>query len=179
MANWIGHFKTITKHRHQVIRHCFKAGIGFQGLRHDLSKYTPAEFLNGVKYYDGKRSPNELEREDKGYSSAWLHHKGRNRHHFEYWVDYSPVLKKNAPVKMPLKYVVEMFCDRVAASKIYQADNYTDAHPINYFERGRDHRIIHPETSDLLEKLLIMLRDEGEDKTFDYIRNTLLKQKDY
>ena len=179
MANWIGHFKTITKHRHQVIRHCFKAGIGFQGLRHDLSKYTPVEFLNGVKYYDGKRSPNELEREDKGYSSAWLHHKGRNRHHFEYWVDYSPVLKKNSPVKMPLKYVVEMFCDRVAASKIYQADNYTDAHPINYFERGRDHRIIHPETSDLLEKLLIMLRDEGEDKTFDYIRNTLLKQKDY
>ena len=72
-----------------------------------------------------------------------------------------------------------MFCDRVAASKIYQADNYTDAHPINYFERGRDHRIIHPETSNLLEKLLIMLRDEGEDKTFDYIRNTLLKQKDY
>ena len=179
MANWIGHFKTITKHRHQVIRHCFKAGIGLQGLRHDLSKYTPVEFLNGVKYYDGKRSPNELEREDKGYSSAWLHHKGRNRHHFEYWVDYSPVLKKNSPVKMPLKYVVEMFCDRVAASKIYQADNYTDAHPINYFERGRDHRIIHPETSDLLEKLLIMLRDEGEDKTFDYIRNTLLKQKDY
>lgn len=179
MANWIGHFKTITKHRHQVIRHCFKAGIGFQGLRHDLSKYTPVEFLNGVKYYDGKRSPNELEREDKGYSSAWLHHKGRNRHHFEYWVDYSPVLKKNTPVKMPLKYVVEMFCDRVAASKIYQADNYTDAHPINYFERGRDHRIIHPETSDLLEKLLIMLRDEGEDKTFDYIKNTLLKQKDY
>ncbi|MCH5190003.1 MAG: catalase [Oscillospiraceae bacterium] len=179
MANPIGHFKTITKHRHKVIKHCFKAGIGFQGLRHDLSKYAPIEFLNGAKYYDGSRSPNEHERTDKGYSEAWMHHKGRNRHHFEYWTDYSPVLKKNMPVKMPLKYVIEMFCDRVAASKIYQGEKYTDEFPLEYFERGRDHRIIHPETSDLLEKLLTMLRDEGEDKTFAYIKNELLKQKTY
>lgn len=179
MANATGHFKTITKHRYKVIKHCFKAGIGFQGLRHDLSKYAPIEFLNGAKYYDGSRSPNELEREDKGFSEAWMHHKGRNRHHFEYWNDYSPVLKRNMPVKMPLKYVIEMFCDRVAASKIYQGEKYTDEFPLMYFERGRDHRIIHPETSDLLEKLLTMLRDEGEDKTFAYIKNVLLKQKDY
>lgn len=179
MANAFGHFKTITKHRHMVIKHCFKAGIGLQGLRHDLSKYSPIEFINGAKYYDGSRSPNELEREDKGFSEAWMHHKGRNRHHFEYWNDYSPVLKKNTPVKMPLKYVIEMFCDRVAASKIYQGKKYTDEFPLQYFERGRDHRIIHPETSDLLEKLLVMLKDEGEDKTFAYIKNVLLKQKDY
>ncbi len=179
MANAFGHFKTITKHRHMVIKHCFKAGIGLQGLRHDLSKYSPIEFINGAKYYDGSKSPNELEREDKGFSEAWMHHKGRNRHHFEYWNDYSPVLKKNTPVKMPLKYVIEMFCDRVAASKIYQGKNYTDEFPLQYFERGRDHRIIHPETSDLLEKLLVMLKDEGEDKTFSYIKNVLLKQKDY
>ena len=179
MANAFGHFKTITKHRHMVIKHCFKAGIGLQGLRHDLSKYSPIEFINGAKYYDGSRSPNELEREDKGFSEAWMHHKGRNRHHFEYWNDYSPVLKKNTPVKMPLKYVIEMFCDRVAASKIYQGKKYTDEFPLQYFERGRDHRIIHPETSDLLEKLLVMLKDEGEEKTFAYIKNVLLKQKDY
>lgn len=179
MANALGHFKTITKHRHLVIKHCIKCGIGMQGLRHDLSKYTPIEFLNGAKYYDGHRSPNELERADKGYSTAWLHHKGRNRHHFEYWVDYSPVLKKNAPVKMPINYVVEMFCDRVAASKIYQGENYTDQYPIMYFERGRNSRMIHEETSDLLEKLLRMLSEEGEEKTFAYIKNTLLKQKDY
>ena len=179
MANAFGHFRTITKHRHMVIKHCFKAGIGLQGLRHDLSKYSPIEFINGAKYYDGSRSPNELEREDKGFSEAWMHHKGRNRHHFEYWNDYSPVLKKNTPVKMPLKYVIEMFCDRVAASKIYQGKKYTDEFPLQYFERGRDHRIIHPETSDLLEKLLVMLKDEGEDKTFAYIKNVLLKQKDY
>ena len=170
MSHPVKHFKTITKHRHQVIKHCFKAGIGMQGLRHDLSKYSPVEFINGAKYYDGTRSPNELERNDRGYSLAWLHHKGRNKHHFEYWNDYNPVLKKYAPVKMPLKYVIEMFCDRVAASKIYQGDKYTDSHPIEYFERGRDKRTIHDETSALLEKLLTMLRDEGEEKTFAYIR---------
>ena len=179
MANWIGHFKTITKHRHQVIRHCFKAGIGLQGLRHDLSKYTPVEFLNGVKYYDGKRSPNELEREDKGYSSAWLHHKGRNRHHFEYWLDYNPKTRRNEPVKMPLRFVAEMFCDRVAASKIYQGKNYTDSCALDYFERGKANRVIHPETSDLLEKWLKMLTEKGEKETFAYIKAFVRQNKDY
>lgn len=179
MANPIGHFRTITKHRHMVIRHCFKAGIGAQGLRHDLSKYSPVEFVNGAKYYDGTRSPNELERRDRGYSVAWLHHKGRNRHHFEYWVDYNPKIKKSAPVKMPLRFVIEMFCDRVAASKIYMKENYSDAAPLEYFEKGVDSRIINDETSALLEQLLLMLKNDGEKKTFDYIKNELRRQKDY
>ena len=114
------HFKTITKHRHKVILHCMKAGIFWQGLFHDLSKYSPTEFLAGAKYYQGTRSPNEKERETIGYSLAWMHHKGRNRHHFEYWTDYNPATKLNTPVKMPAKYLAEMFCDRVAASKIFR-----------------------------------------------------------
>jgi len=60
-----------------------------QGLLHDLSKYSPVEFLVGCKYYQGTRSPNNAEREDIGVSTSWLHHKGRNKHHFEHWVDYS------------------------------------------------------------------------------------------
>lgn len=173
------HFYTITRHRHTVIRHCFRAGIGWQGLFHDLSKYSPAEFLAGAKYYLGTRSPNEAEREALGYSRAWLHHKGRNRHHFEYWVDIHPVEKRYRAVKMPLKYVIEMFCDRVAASKIYAKDAYTDAHPFAYFDRGRERRNIHPETSDFLEKLLLMLKNEGEKATFRYIRSYLKENKDY
>ena len=167
----IKHFITITKHRHAVIRHCKKAGILWQGLFHDLSKYLPSEFISGAKYYQGDKSPNDKERRLFGYSSAWMHHKGRNRHHFEYWTDYSPETGVYGPVKMPVNYVKEMFCDRLAASKIYQGDKYTDSHPIEYFERGRKNRLIHPETSDILEKLLIMVRDEGEEKTFEYIRN--------
>ena len=96
--NFFGHLRTITKHRHMVIKHCKKAGILWQGLRHDLSKYSPTEFIPGVKYYTGTKSPNEGERIDKGYSVAWLHHKGRNKHHFEYWMDYSNVTHRNDPV---------------------------------------------------------------------------------
>lgn len=91
LRNLWHHFLLITRHRHKVIAHCKKAGILWQGLRHDLSKYSPTEFIPGVKYYQGNRSPNEKEREILGYSLAWLHHKGRNRHHFEYWTDYNPV----------------------------------------------------------------------------------------
>ena len=80
---FLNHFNTITKHRHQVIKHCFKAGIGFQGLFHDLSKYTFTEFRIGAKYYMGYKSPNDVERMEKGFSSAWMHHQGRNKHHFE------------------------------------------------------------------------------------------------
>ena len=110
------HFCTITRHRHQVIRNCYHAGILWQGLRHDLSKYSPTEFIPGAKYYQGDRSPNAEEREVNGYSVAWMHHQGRNKHHFEYWQDYHPQTRMKQPVKMPLRYVKEMFCDRVAAS---------------------------------------------------------------
>ncbi|MDO5125081.1 MAG: DUF5662 family protein [Ruminococcus sp.] len=166
------HFKTITKHRHMVIRHCAKAGILWQGLFHDLSKYSPTEFLTGVKFYLGDRSPNEGERSNHGYSVAWMHHKGRNKHHFEYWTDYDTVTKIMSPVKMPMRYVKEMFCDRVAASKTYNGENYTDSQPLEYFLRSKGKRMIHPETSDFLEKLLTMLRDNGEEKTFEYLKKT-------
>lgn len=175
MGHPIKHFMTITKHRHKVIAHCAKAGILWQGLRHDLSKYTPTEFIQGAKYYQGTRSPNEQERELFGYSLAWMHHKGRNRHHYEYWNDYNPQTKCIENVEMPLRFVIEMFCDRVAASKIYNGKNYTDADSYNYFLRIKGKRRMHPNTEALLEKLLIMLRDEGEEKTFEYIRK--LKKK--
>ncbi len=179
MGKAFQHFKTITRHRHEVIRNCRRAGILWQGLRHDLSKYSPTEFLQGAKYWQGTRSPNDREREVKGYSDAWMHHKGRNRHHFEYWSDYSPVDKIVRPVEMPLRYVAEMFCDRVAASKIYMGDNYTDKSPLEYFERGKARRVgrIHEKTSDLIERMLTVLAEEGEEKAFAYIRALLKKDK--
>ena len=176
MAHPLKHFKIITKHRHRVIAHCAKAGILGQGLRHDLSKYSPTEFIPGAKYYQGDRSPNEMERELYGYSRAWLHHKGRNRHHYEFWNDYNPKTRRPEPVEMPLRYVIEMFCDRVAASKIYNGEKYTDADSYTYFLRIKGKHRMHENTEALLEKLLVMLRDEGEEMTFAYIRG-LLKEK--
>ena len=176
LQNIFRHFLTVTRHRHAVIKHCYKVGILKRGLLHDLSKYSPSEFLKGVMHFQGNRSPNERERELNGHSLAWMHHKGRNKHHFEYWTDYNPTTKRVEPVEMPKIYLVEMFCDRVAASKIYAGKNYTDAMPYDYFARGKERRVIHKSTSDELEKLLVMLKNEGETKTFKYIKD-YLKQK--
>lgn len=173
----IGHFKTITRHRHTVIAHSRLAGILFQGLRHDLSKYSPTEFIPGARFYCGDRSPNEEERALYGYSAAWLHHKGRNRHHFEYWSDYNVKTKEFGPVPMPPKYIAEMFCDRVAASKIYQGKKYTDKHPLEYFMRSKGRRPIDPNTSDMIERLLRTLAEDGEDVAFAAVRKMLKESK--
>ena len=171
MIHPIKHFNTITHHRHKVIAHCFKAGIGFQGLFHDLSKYSFAEFIPGAKYYQGNRSPNEKERELFGYSAAWMHHKGRNKHHFEYWNDLNVATMRYEPVPMPIKYVKEMFCDRVAASKIYQGKNYTDKHPLEYYLKGNARSRMHDDTANLLEEWLRMLSEHGEQYTFNYLKS--------
>ena len=171
VKNIIGHLNTVNRHRLTVCRHCFKAGIYWRGLVHDLSKYSPEEFIPSAVRFQGNRSPNEAEREEYGYSTAWMHHKGRNKHHFEYWTDYSPETRLMEPVQMPLTYVIEMFCDRVAAGKIYNGDKYTDSSPLEYFNRAKGRRIIEENTSKLLEKLLVMLSTEGEEKTFAYIRS--------
>ncbi len=178
MANPWGHFKTVTAHRHLVIRNCVRAGILWRGLLHDLSKYSPSEFCVGARLYtDGSRSPNERERELYGYSQAWMHHKGRNKHHFEYWNDYDPVEKRARPVPMPDIYIVEMVCDRIAASKIYMKEQYDDTKPLAYFMRGKPTRSIHPETSEKLEYILRLLAEQGEEATFAYLRNMRRRRK--
>ena len=179
MSKAFQHFRTITRHRHEVIKNCFRAGIPWQGLKHDLSKYSWTEFSQGAKFWQGTRSPNDREREIKGYSDAWVHHKGRNRHHFEYWSDYSPVDRIMRPVEMPVRYVVEMFCDRVAASKIYQGDKYTDESALTYFMNGKHRRsaIIHPATSDLIESFLKKLAEDGEKETFAYLKEVIKQDK--
>ncbi len=174
---WLEHLKTINKHKKLVMEHCFKAGLYKQGILHDMSKYSPTEFLVGAKYYQGDRSPNDAERKDKGYSSAWLRHKGRNKHHLEYWIDYSvDEGHMMTGMKMPAKYVIEMFCDRVAACKVYLGDAYTDASAYDYYMKSKSHYIIHPSTAALLEKLLVMLKDKGEDETFRFIRNAVRRK---
>ena len=175
--NLIGHLSTVRQHRKQVLIHCIKAGIPRRGLVHDLSKYSPTEFIPGVRYFQGDRSPNEREREVSGYSRAWMHHKGRNRHHFEYWTDYNMTTRRLEPVTMPDIFIFEMFCDRVAASKIYNKGNYNDSMPLEYFLRSKHKRIIEKTTSAKLEFLLTMLRDKGEEATFRYIRRQVKKKK--
>ena len=174
----IQHFCTITKHKIIVMKECFKVGLYRQGLLHDLSKYSWTEFRVGCRYYQGTRSPNNAEREARGYSSAWLHHKGRNKHHYEYWIDYSLDGKKVlAGMKMPVNYVGEMFLDRIAASKVYKGKNYRDTDPLEYYENGKAGDLMHPETRALLERLLHMLAEQGEEKTYRFIRKKVLRRR--
>ena len=174
-----GHFETITRHKLLVMKYCFACGLYEQGLAQDLSKYSPTEFIPGCIYYQGDHSPNEAERLARGYSSAWLHHKGRNKHHLEYWIDYSTRKVGLAGMKMPLRYVCEMVCDRVAASQIYLGDKYTDASPWEYYERSKTHYLLHPDTRALLEELLKMVRDLGQERTFEHMKYLLGCEKDY
>ena len=179
MNRFFGHLKTVAHHRRLVRRGCFRVGLYWQGLTHDLSKYSPAEFWTGVRYYQGTRSPNAAEREDKGYSEAWMHHKGRNRHHFEYWTDLDLQTRTYAPVEMPRRYLAEMVMDRIAACKTYQGSAYTDASPIHYLELAQEAREVHPKTMAQLTFLLSMLRDRGEKETFRFIREVVLKGKPF
>ncbi len=162
-----GHLKTITKHKLKVMHLCFRCHLYKQGFLHDLSKYSYVELKTGFHYYQGFRSPIDAEKEEKGYSLGWLHHKGRNKHHWEYWLDFG----KDGiyACKMPMNYVLEMFCDRVAASMIYQGENYTDSSAFDYYIAGRKHILIHKQTDALIYHLLEHLSKHGLDQTIQYI----------
>lgn len=173
------HFKTITHHRWLVLKGCFRVGLYGQGLTHDLSKYSPTEFRVGAQYYQGNRSPNGAERAEKGYSTAWMHHKGRNRHHYEYWTDLNLKTGRYESVPMPRRYLVEMVMDRRAACMTYQGQAYTDASAWEYFAASRERRLMHPQLERELGFLLEMLRDQGEAVTFRYMRETVLPGKPF
>ena len=172
MNKFFAHLRTVNQHRREVRRLCFKCGLYWQGLTHDLSKYSPTEFINGVKYYTGTASPHVTERKDKGYSDAWLHHKGRNKHHAEYWIDIRGN-GKHEPVQMPTRYLIEMICDRIAASKIYLKDKYTEAAALEYYESHKGENNYHPATRAALEDILDYLPTYGEERTMRHLRYLL------
>ena len=173
------HFLTITRHRWIVREGCFRVGLFWQGLTHDLSKYSPTEFFVGARYYQGNRSPNGAERDAKGFSEAWMHHKGRNRHHYEYWTDMNKVSRNYDAVPMPRKYLVEMVMDRRAACKVYQGEAYSDGSALEYFMKSRERELMHPSTRAELEYILTMLRDRGEKETFRYLKEEILQGKPF
>lgn len=178
-----GHFLTITRHKIYVAYGCFKLGLYRQGLLHDLSKYSPTEFWVGVHYFDGHLSPNAVEKlNNEGLSVAWLHHKGRNRHHFEYWIDYSnrPGMRVYGN-RMPLKYVAEMVCDRRAACMVYSRGNYTQSSAWDHYQRSVDRIVLHHDTRIVLENALWIMKVHGEKACFEFLRNLLkiTKGRDY
>lgn len=173
------HFKTITKHKLLVMRYCFRIGLYKQGLLHDLSKYSWPEFRVGCRYYQGNRSPNNAEREALGVSTSWMHHKGRNKHHYEYWVDYGVDCDTVITgMQMPRRYVAEMIMDRISACRTYAGESYSDKAPLNYYLRSKKRLwFVHSETKKQMEFLLRMLAEKGERKTLHYIKYRFLKEE--
>ena len=159
---FIGHLNTVNRHRRMVRKLCFKCGLYWQGLTHDLSKYSPVEFINGVKFYTGKASPHLGERKVYGYSKAWLNHKGHNKHHAEYWQDICSDGFTH-PIDMPKNYLIEMVCDRVAASMIYLGKNYTDKAPLEYYQSHKDENQFSDYTRFYLEEYLKRIANYGFD----------------
>ena len=174
----IKHYKTIHHHKMLVMRGCFRCGLYWQGLTHDLSKLSPWNSGPVPNIGRAPAAPTTPSARRKATLPHGLHHKGRNKHHLEYWIDYAPNGDHAmAGMRMPNRYVAEMVCDRIAASKITKGASYTDAAAWEYYEHSRDHYILHPETRKQLETCLLILRDEGEDECFRYIRTQLLGKK--
>ena len=120
---FIGHLKTVLTHKKWVAYYCFKCGLYWRGIKHDISKFNPIEFYESIRYYTGTRSPIEACKEVNGVSYAWMHHKGRNSHHYEYWVDYLD--KGGIPVIMPFMDSVEFICDSLGAARAYMGKDFT------------------------------------------------------
>ena len=143
------HLHTVNKHRFKVFQLCCKAGIPYRGLVHDLSKYSPQEFWEGVKYYQGYYSPIINCKRIEGYSKAWLHHKGRNKHHYEYWFDFC----NKDEIIMPFKYVLEMICDTYAAGMIYSKNEWSPKYQEEYWKKVRDSKYLNPKMVKMLDEI--------------------------
>lgn len=172
IKNLVLHFNLVNRHRFKVFKLCCKAGIPFRGLMHDLSKYSPTEFFESAKYYNGKNSPIHNCKKDIGYSNAWLHHKGRNKHHQEYWYDYAAPDKN--PI-IPYKYTVEMICDNLAAGMTYQGKNWTKEHQLEYYLKVKKNKPI----NDKIDKVLIEVYEEIASKGVEEVINPKTLKKIY
>jgi hypothetical protein len=158
IKNFFLHLSLVLRHKHRVFMNCVKCGIPFRGIMHDLSKFSPSEFFESVKYYQGDRSPIGACRRATGKSEAWLHHKGRNKHHIEYWLD--PECKVT-PL-MPYKYAVECACDKLAATYVYAGGEYEWGLPLLHWHKHGDKVNGNPKTMAFLEEVFIDVENHGE-----------------
>lgn len=161
------HSKTILTHKWYVFKYMFYLGMPVRGLLHDMSKFSPTEFIESVKFFQGDRSPIDAAKEKQGYSLAWLHHKGRNPHHYEYWIDYLD--KGGVPQIIPFEYAAEMVCDYIAAGKTYAKDKWTESTPYDYWmEKKFDKAKIHPYLKDFFTDVFYQIKQEGLDDIMVY-----------
>ena len=152
---WL-HFKKICKHKYYVGKYCWKIELYWQSITHDLSKFSPIEFFESVKYYQGNRSPIDACKEKNGYSKGWLHHKGRNPHHYEYFVDNLDL--GGTAIQMPFKYAAELICDYLGAGQAYMEKNFSyQAEYKWWLDKSSKPLLIHPQTKKFIDITLYNL----------------------
>jgi hypothetical protein len=173
ISNLVKHIVLVIKHKHAVFINCAKCGILFRGIVHDMSKFFPSELFESAKYYQGNRSPIGVCRRTNGVSYAWLHHKGRNKHHIEYWLDPECEV---TPL-MPYKYAVECVCDKIAANKTYKGKDYTTDMPLEHWQRYGNKVNGNPKTMEFIETVFVDLANHGEKYVLNkkYMKNTYNK----
>ena len=145
---WLKLIKRILIHKYYVAKYCFQIGLYWQGITHDLSKFSFTEFSRAIKYWDDKISSLANERKILGYSQTFLHHRGRNPHHYEYWIH--SLDDGGIPARMPKKYVLELICDYLAAAKTYGADPRKE---YIWWAKQQSHMKIHKETKDYITEV--------------------------
>lgn len=175
MGRRIKHLKVVLRHKRYVFHECRKCGHPFLGLKHDLSKFSLAEFGPSALYFQGSRSPIKAEKEEKGYSYAWQHHHNHNPHHWQYWLDYDDE-GKLITVKMPYKYVVELMCDWIGAGKAYNAKKWSFREPIDFYIRKLKERHLHPDTDLLVFLFCEIIEFYGMKAFYEAARNKALQE---
>lgn len=155
---WL-HFKTIAKHKWYVFNACKDLGIPWRGIKHDLSKLGPTEFIASARHFQGDRSPIDAEKEAQGYSLAWQHHKGHNSHHWQYWLDNKG--KMIYALRMPRKDVLELIADWIGAGKAYKQGTWTQWEPWRYWESNKEKMILHDDTYNFIQISVGYIRDYG------------------
>ena len=162
MSKFLGYLKTVVKHKHYVRKYCFKARLYKQGLTHDLSKFSPTEFIESVKYYNGIESPIKSCKEENGWSKAWLHHKGRNKHHYEYWQDNFDL--GGQAIQMPYKYALEQVCDYLGAGQAYMQANFSYEKEYEWWKNKISNPIaMHVNSMVFTEVMLKLMLEENSD----------------
>ncbi len=156
---------TILVHKACVAFFCIKARLYWRAIVHDLSKFHPKEFWESINCYDGNVSPIVGAKKEKGWSEAWLHHKGCNPHHYEYWTDGANI------IRMPLADALELLCDGLGASIAYNrkvAGLYQNE--LDWWTNGpMKNAIMHPHTRAFIHTMRKRMRDEGSCQCLDPI----------
>ena len=124
------YLKYVLRHKYFVMVECFKVGLYWRGIMHDISKFYPSEFIPYARYFYGEYQTSEeifnnlpdggfpLSKEvvKRQFDFAWLKHQKRNPHHWQWWLLQNDT-DGFVALDMSDVYIKEMICDWIGAGK--------------------------------------------------------------